>query len=764
MDSGARNGELVMHCISEHVENAGVHSGDATLVFPAQDLDEATILAVENATRKIAAALDVSGPFNVQFLAKNDQIQVIECNLRASRSFPFISKTLNFNMIETATRVIMGAEVKPYPVDIKDLDYVGVKVAQFSFSRLLGADPILRVEMASTGEVGGYGRNRYEAFLKALLSTGFRLPKRNIFVSIGPYKEKVEFLQYAKELVSMGYKLYGSPGTADFLASNDIEIVTLRWPEEGTTEMEDNISRNVDLCIICPGASRGRPSSFLSRGYLTRRKALDSNVPLITNIKFAKMFVHALQMYHQDQKVVPIGAPDIRNSRRVVVLPGLIDTHVHVREPGQEYKEDWDTCTAAALSGGITIIGAMPNTKPPIIDSETFALVSKLAASKARCDYGIYVGASALNTTSAASLAPASLAIKMYLDQTFTTLQLTEMSLWMEHFKNWPKDVPICCHSEGPNLAAVILLASLHDRSVHLCHVSRKDEIELVRHAKSKGIKVTCEVTPHHLFLTEEDMKKLGNGRSQVRPRLTPIDRQALWDNMDVIDCFATDHAPHTEEEKDSENPPPGFPGLETSLALFLTAVNDGRLTLDDVIQRMYTNPRRIFGLPEQPNTYVEVDLDYEWTIPERLPFSKSHWTPFAGKKVVGKVSRVVLRGEIAYLDGKVLAEVGTGRDLRANPLPPTFEASPSKAAPTHAALAPHPVTTPVAINPARLQKTGASRSFHAESPPRNIPENLKMERSGVSNPIEKNFFGRSILSVKQFSRDDLHLVIRLKE
>jgi carbamoyl-phosphate synthase/aspartate carbamoyltransferase len=224
MDAVAKDGELLIHCISEHVENAGVHSGDATLVFPAQDLDQITIAKVEEATRKIAKALVVTGPFNIQFLAKDNQIKVIECNVRASRSFPFISKTLQYSLIEMATKAIMSAPIKAYP-NISAIDYVGVKVAQFSFSRLRGADPILGVEMASTGEVACFGKTRYEAFLKALISTGFKLPKKNILLSVGVYKEKLEILPYAKILVSLGYNLFGTTGTAEVI--HDINLLTL---------------------------------------------------------------------------------------------------------------------------------------------------------------------------------------------------------------------------------------------------------------------------------------------------------------------------------------------------------------------------------------------------------------------------------------------------------------------------------------------------------------------------------------------------------
>lgn len=459
MDAVAKDGNLVMHCISEHVENAGVHSGDATLVFPAQDLDEETVSKVETATRKIAKALRVSGPFNIQFLAKDKEIKVIECNLRASRSFPFVSKTLKLNLIEMATRIILGLPVESYPVDAKTLNYVGVKVAQFSFSRLQGADPVTGVEMHSTGEVACFGTNRYEAFLKAVLSTGLKIPKANIFISIGAYKEKVEFLNHAKNLVIMGYRLYGSSGTADFISSNDISITALNWPDE-TEEGEFNVEKqlkqnNIHLCIICPSKNTRRSASFFSRGYLTRRKALEFNIPLITNIKFAKYLVESLKTYRNH---VPIGAYDYHDSRRLVQIPGLIDVHVHVREPGQIHKEDWDTCTCAALSGGITVIGAMPNTNPAITDAESFELVSSLASQKARCDYGIYFGASSTNATSVSKLATKSLALKMYLNHTFTTLKLDSLGAWDEHFQNWPRDIPICCHAEGSTMAAVLLV------------------------------------------------------------------------------------------------------------------------------------------------------------------------------------------------------------------------------------------------------------------------------------------------------------------
>jgi carbamoyl-phosphate synthase / aspartate carbamoyltransferase / dihydroorotase len=351
---------------------------------------------------------------------------------------------------------------------------------------------------------------------------------------------------------------------------------------------------------------------------------------------------------------------------RLMKIPGLIDPHVHLREPGATHKEDWDTGTAAALAGGFTAVLAMPNTQPPITGPDTLALSLDAARSKARCDYAQYVGAGAENAAQLPTLAGQAAGLKMYLDQTYGPLRLDDMGLWMEHFASWPVDAPIAAHAESRTLAAVILAASLHDRPVHLCHVSLREEILLIRAAKEKGLKVTCEVGPHHLFLTQEDIPRLGHGRSEVRPRLAaPADRDALWANLDVIDCFATDHAPHTGEEKDSDNPPPGFPGLETALPLLLTAVHEGRLTLDDLILRMVTNPRRIFNLPEQPDTYVEIDPDERYEIRASDMYSRCGWTPFEGWQVTGRVRRVVLRGTQVFCDGKVLAPPGFGQNLR---------------------------------------------------------------------------------------------------
>jgi carbamoyl-phosphate synthase/aspartate carbamoyltransferase/dihydroorotase len=356
----------------------------------------------------------------------------------------------------------------------------------------------------------------------------------------------------------------------------------------------------------------------------------------------------------------------------MLTLPGLIDPHVHLREPGATHKEDWDTGTAAALAGGFTTVLAMPNTSPPVTDPATLELALNAAQAKARCDFAQYLGAGADNTGTAVHLASRVAGLKLYLDQTYGPLRLDDMTLWMEHFQRWPKHLPIVAHSESRTMAAVILLATIYNRPVHIAHISLREEILLIRAAKERGIQVTCEVAPHHLFLTTPSSSPhpdgMGGmmGKYEVRPRLaTQSDVDALWENMDIIDCFATDHAPHTLEEKEGLTPPPGFPGLETALPLLLTSVAQGRLTMDDLILRMVTNPRKIFSLPEQTQTWIEVDPSAEWEINAKDLYSRCGWTPFEGWKVRGRVKQVVLRGQVVFRNGQVLANPGFGIDIR---------------------------------------------------------------------------------------------------
>ncbi|KAF5279207.1 hypothetical protein FQR65_LT03454 [Abscondita terminalis] len=675
VDAVAFDGVILCMAVSEHVENAGVHSGDATLVTPPQDINPETLMKIKQITKAIAANLEVTGPFNMQLIAKDNDLKVIECNVRVSRSFPFVSKTLDHDFVAMATRVIIGELEDPVDV-LTGCGRVGVKVPQFSFSRLAGADFMLGVEMASTGEVACFGDNRYEAYLKAMMSTGFSIPKHSILLSIGSFKHKVELLPSMRSLRKMGYKLYASLGTADFYTEHGVDVESVQWTFENIDDITSQgelkplaeflSKKQFDLVINLPMRNGGarRVSSFMTHGYRTRRLAIDYSIPLITDVKCAKLLVDALTL----SRKLPLMKThiDCITSRQLIKLPGFIDTHVHVREPGATHKEDFSSCTAAALAGGVTLICAMPNTNPPVIDEESLQLVQKLSKENARCDYALYMGASSHNATIIPELAPQAAGLKMYLNETFTTLKLDDLTVWSKHLINWPKKAPLCVHAEGQTTAAILLLANLHNRPIHICHVARKEEILVIKAAKEKGMKVTCEVSPHHLFLSTNDVPHLGRTKSEVRPILvSPEDQKALWDNLHVIDSFATDHAPHTLEEKLSPNAPPGFPGLETVLPLLLTAVHEGKLTIDDIVNKFYRNPKRIFNLPEQWNTYVEVDMDEEWVIPDAMPYSKAKWTPFAGRKIKGSIHRVVLRGEVAYVDGQVLVQPGYGQNVR---------------------------------------------------------------------------------------------------
>ena len=362
-------------------------------------------------------------------------------------------------------------------------------------------------------------------------------------------------------------------------------------------------------------------------------------------------------------------------------LPGLVDAHVHLREPGYEHKEDFYTGTVAALAGGVTTVLDMPNTQPPTATPALLREKAGLAAAKAVCDVGLFVGAT--NTQADAYLPAAQHAcgLKIYVSDTFGSLRIDSLDLLHRLFRTWAEKAdavgyrmdgreqglgPVAVHAEELMLPVCLNLSHLYDVPLHVVHVSRRSEIELIRTAKERGYRVTCEVTPHHLFLTTADAARLGP-LGDMRPRLaTPDDQAALWENLDAIDLFATDHAPHTLAEKAAlETPPPGVPGLETMLPLLITAMVEGRLREADIVTRCAHNPRRVYGLPAQPDTWVDVSMDEQpvaWSN-ERMK-TRVGWSPFAGAPLYGRVERVTLRSEIVYEGGRALAAPGSGRVL----------------------------------------------------------------------------------------------------
>lgn len=300
MDAVAQNGEIKVYAISEHIEFAGVHSGDATIQFPPQKLYVETVRRIKKISSQIAKALNISGPFNIQYLAKNNDIKVIECNLRASRSFPFVSKVLKLNFIDIATKVMLGIPVEKPNKSAFDLDYVGIKASQFSFSRLQGADPVLGVDMSSTGEVGCLGNDTSETILKSMLSVGYKFPKKTVLLSTGSAKQKADMLDAATMLYEKGYKIYATGGTYHYLTENKIPAIRVYWPsevDEKPQALEMLHNKEIDLVVNIP---KDFTSKELSNGYKIRRAAIDLNIPLLTNARLASAFIEAISKYSMD--------------------------------------------------------------------------------------------------------------------------------------------------------------------------------------------------------------------------------------------------------------------------------------------------------------------------------------------------------------------------------------------------------------------------------------------------------------------------------
>ena len=366
----------------------------------------------------------------------------------------------------------------------------------------------------------------------------------------------------------------------------------------------------------------------------------------------------------------------------ILRLPSMVDAHVHVREPGYEQKEDFYSGTVAALAGGVVAVLDMPNTQPPTDTPARFVEKARLAQAKVVCDVGLFVGATTTELDAYLPVAANACGLKIYVSDTFGSLRIEKLELLHRFFRTWAEKAgqlggyrsqgiakglgPIAVHAEELMLPVCLALADLYGTPLHIVHVSRRSEIELIRKAKEQGYNVTCEATPHHLFLTDADAQRLGP-LGDMRPRLVSADDvAALWENMAFIDLIATDHAPHTLQEKQSKDvaPPPGVPGVETMLPMLLTAVHEDRLTLDDVIQRCAHAPRRIYGIPEPHDTYIEVDVDAEYDIRHDEMRTRVGWTPFVGRRVRGKVQRVVLRGNEVFREGEMLASPGSGKVL----------------------------------------------------------------------------------------------------
>lgn len=363
-----------------------------------------------------------------------------------------------------------------------------------------------------------------------------------------------------------------------------------------------------------------------------------------------------------------------------LILPGLIDPHVHLRDPGQINKEDFYTGTCAALAGGFTAILDMPNNKTPITTIEKLNEKIKIARKKIVCDVGFYFGSLGNNLNEFQKVNPPTgrkvLGLKLYLNETTGNFLINKHFL-EKIFTVWNKSTilpsirlfsqtPILVHAEDKMLDTVIKLAEKLGNKVHVCHISTASDLRQIIKAKREGLRITCGVTPHHLFLTNQDAKRLGPF-GKMKPQLAgKKDQDFLWKNLKFIDIIESDHAPHTIEEKEGETPPFGVPGLETTLPLLLTAVFEKRLTIDDIVRLCHTNPAKIFGIncfnDLNHQSRIEVDLSYKYVIENKNLFTKCKWTPFEGMAARGKVEKVFIRGKKVFENGKILVNPGFGK------------------------------------------------------------------------------------------------------
>lgn len=746
MDAVAKDGKMIMHVVSEHVENAGVHSGDATLIVPPQDLDPETVRRIVEATAKIGQALDITGPYNIQFIAKDNDIKVIECNVRASRSFPFISKVVGTDLIEMATKAIMDMPVTPYPGEKLPENYCAVKVPQFSFSRLAGADPVLGVEMASTGEVATFGRNKYEAYLKSLISTGFVLPKKNILFSIGSYKEKQELLPSIAKLNDLGYKIFATAGTADFIKEHGIPVhylETLSKEEDQKSEysLTQHLANNlIDLYVNLPSSNRfRRPASYMSKGYESRRMAVDYSVPLVTNVKCAKLLVEAIA---RDIKL-EVSDIDAQTSHTTAHLPGLVNIASFVPS-----FEDFEETTKKSLAAGFTFNSFLPQTISNGVISDSASLMDAIesATASAYTDFTFLLAATETNAEEVA----ANLEHAGALFLPFNEFGNSKISSISTHFTTWPENKPIVTDARKTDLASVLLLAALHNRTIHITNVASKEDLDLIIMAKGKKLQVTCDVSVYSLFLSQSQFP-----RSTLLP--TDEDQEALWANLNEVDCFSVGVTPYLLTDKKLT---PGL-GISEAIPLLLSAVGDKRLTIDDIVKKFHTNPIKIFSLPRQDEASIQVDLDL-WTDLE----STSSFLP----KLQGGVERVTVGGETVVLDGEILTAQGNGKnEVRSRAVFGSLS-GPSGAA---AELVPQSPSLPrksrmsfnndirrpsLAKDLQSFEKLGSTL---VSAPPTSIGEN-----NALTNYIRKNnmFLRNSVLSVKKFTRSDLHALFTVSQ
>ncbi|CCK69380.1 bifunctional carbamoylphosphate synthetase/aspartate transcarbamylase KNAG_0C02690 [Huiozyma naganishii CBS 8797] len=749
MDAVARNGELVMHVVSEHVENAGVHSGDATLIVPPQDLAAETVDRIVVATAKIGKALKITGPYNIQFIAKDNEIKVIECNVRASRSFPFISKVVGVNLIELATKAIMGIPFDPYPVEKLPDDYVAVKVPQFSFPRLAGADPVLGVEMASTGEVATFGHSKYEAYLKSLLATGFKLPKKNILLSVGSFKEKQELLPSIEKLHNMGYKLFATAGTADFISEHNMPVQYLEVLNKGDDEKSEYsltqhlANNNIDLYINLPSANRfRRPASYVSKGYQTRRMAVDYSVPLVTNVKCAKLLVEALSRHF----TLDVSERDAQTSHRTVTIPGLIDVATYVPNSSNLTKgpEELNEISRLYLESGFTFNQIIPRS----ISGPTIRDVVSLKAAKVSCEDSSYT-----NYSFAVAGTPNNINVVGATAEQVSALFLPHRELKnkitavAKLLKTWPNSKQVIAEAKTSDLASVLLLASLQDRPIHITGVANMDDLSLIMTVKEKDPRVTCDVNVYSMFITEEQYPE-----GVFLP--TEKDQEFFWENLESIDCFSIGMLPTSLATITGNKVDVGL-GIKDALPLLLSAVEEGKLTIQDIITRLHDNPVKIFNIPEQ-DALVEIDLDYQVNHTKR-------WSPYTKGFLAGGIERVVINNETCVLSGELIALKPAGTAVITEPVAETPAEAPTPLATKRFSVSGErpKIFESVEMAEDAIVEPSLEQRLMSSKPPRELTA-----PTALQNLIRGNnpFKGRHILSIKQFTRSDFHALFAVAQ
>lgn len=629
--------------------------------------------------------------------------------------------------------------------------------------------------MASTGEVACFGVDKYEAYIKALISTGFKLPNRNILLSIGAYKDKKEMLPSVLKLQKMGYKLFATAGTADFLQEHNVPVQYLEilGEDEDDQKSEYSLTQHlannmIDLYINLPSSNRyRRPASYMSKGYRTRRMAVDYQTPLVTNVKNAKILIEAIAR-HFDLEISSI---DAQTSHRTVVLPGLINIAAFVPGIVTRGSHDFSAVTKASIAAGFTMARIMPlGVDGSVTDVGALKTAQLNSKRGAGCDYNFSVAATSENADQISQVTGE--VGSLYIPFNHLSGNISKVAAMTAHFEAWPNFKPIITDAKMTDLASILLLASLHSRNIHVTSVTTKDDIKLLALSKQKGLKVTCDVSVYSLFLSQADFPE-----ATFLP--TADDQAVLWEHISIIDIFSIGSIPY-QLANAAQKPANAAAGIADVIPLLFTAVADGRLTIDDVKARLHDNPKEIFELHEQIGASVEIEIDRPHTVA-----AGPVWSPFIGKTVRGSVKRVFFQGKTACLDGEPCYDSADGRDMSSHLIDAHLArpASPMvKALPGSPALGPRPDSSLErrqsvlgapslrAVNRARfLDGPNAQQSSKSNSVITDDFESPLYPQPTLASTLQQllgssPFKNQHVLSVGHFTRQDLHLLFTVAQ